>query len=308
MKFNFLERTSPTAKLFFSLGIILISAIFFSLIGFLLALPLFDTTFTALITGIESYQPENIALLKYLQVVQSIGLFIVPPLVLAAFFSGKPLTFLGLKSKTNNYGIMLVILIMVSAIPAINLIAELNSKLDLPGFMKGIEEWMTSKENMAERITKMFLKADTTWGLIINLMVIAVIPAIGEELFFRGLLQRLFIDLARNKHLGIILAALVFSAFHMQFYGFVPRFLLGAMFGYLFLWSGSLWVTIIAHFINNGIAVLFFYFAGKHNLDTELENIGAQEGTTIMAFFSLFTVIVLLWVYKNYTRRSFKEI
>ncbi len=307
MKFNFLEHTSPTAKLFFSLGIIIVSAAFFSFLGFLLALPLFNTTFAELITGIESYQPENVALLKYLQVVQSIGLFIIPPLVLAAFFSASPMSFLGLK-KTNNHGILLVILIMISAIPAINLIAELNSQLDLPGFMKNIEEWMASKEDMAKRITNMFLKADTTWGLIINLIVIAVIPAIGEELFFRGLLQRLFIDLARNKHIGIILAALVFSAFHMQFYGFVPRFLLGVMLGYLYLWSGSLWVTIIAHFVNNGIAVLFFYFTEKHGLNAELEHIGAQEGTTFMAFFSIFTVIVLLWVYKYYTMRSFKEI
>ena len=137
-------------------------------------------------------------------------------------------------------------------------------------------------------------------GLFINLLMIAIIPAIGEEFFFRGLLQRIFSNWVRNTHWGIIISAFLFSAIHMQFYGFFPRFLLGAMFGYLFVWSGSLWLPVLAHFINNSLAVIAYYLVSIRVLDEKVVNIGSSSYFMPITFICLlFTGLGIFQLYKN---------
>ena len=167
--------------------------------------------------------------------------------------------------------------------------------MKLPEFLSGIEEAMKRMEDSAALLTEAFLSTKSISGLMLNLFMIAVIPAIGEELFFRGLLQKFFIDWTKNPLTGILIVSFLFSFFHLQFYGFLPRFYLGVLFGLMYYWSGTIWLPIIAHFINNGAAVLLYFFLGKELVEQNLDNVGTLESNWIIFFISLILVIISLF-------------
>jgi len=129
--------------------------------------------------------------------------------------------------------------------------------------------------------------------------MIALLPAIGEELLFRGVIQRIFIRWTKNSHWGIWIAAILFSALHMQFYGFIPRLLLGALFGYLLVWSGSMWLPIAAHFVNNAVAVIGMYMIDKGTINPEFEEIGSTGDSIYLSVISIAIVALLLWLIKR---------
>jgi len=134
--------------------------------------------------------------------------------------------------------------------------------------------------------------------------MIAILPAIGEELLFRGVLQRIFANWTKNIHLGVWIAAILFSAMHMQFYGFLPRMMLGVLFGYLFVWSGSLLLPILCHFINNGSAVIYAYVAGVDQFLEQEDSLGTAEGETVFTVTSALAIAGLLYfIYKKEKER-----
>ena len=168
----------------------------------------------------------------------------------------------------------MVLLLIVMVNPFINFHGGINSAMHFPEWLSGMEDWMWNAEETAGTLTEAFLKAEGIGGLLFNLFLIAVLPALGEELLFRGLIQRILTDLTKNIHWGIWLSAALFSALHLQFFGFVPRMVLGAMFGYLLVWSGSLWLPILAHFLNNAMAVIALYLIDKGRISPDVENFG----------------------------------
>ncbi len=119
-------------------------------------------------------------------------------------------------------------------------------------------------------------------GFLVNLLMIAILPAIGEEFFFRGILQRLFSEWFKNIHVAIFITAFIFSAIHFQFFGFFPRFLLGLYLGYLFYWSGNLWIPIVVHFINNALVVILAYISANGYADIDYETFGSTNNTLIL--------------------------
>ena len=162
--------------------------------------------------------------------------------------------------------------------------------------MAGIEQWMKETEENAEKFTKAFLKMETTGDLLLNMVMIALIPAIGEELLFRGVLQRLFSEWTKNAHWGVFIAAVLFSAIHIQFYGFLPRMVLGVLFGYLFIWSRSLWLPIFGHFVNNGAAVIFAYLSSKGTIAFDTDTLGTGEQETLLPIASAVIIAGLLFL------------
>ena len=200
--------------------------------------------------------------LKWLQFMQTIGTFLFPPLICAWFWAKRDaFGWLGLSKGADGRAFLLAIGIMLCAIPAINLLADLNSRIELPKSLDFIEQIFKQQEEAAAALTERFLQADSIGGLLINIGLMALLPGLAEELSFRGTLQQV---LGKN-HTAIWVTAFIFSAIHMQFYGFVPRMLMGAMFGYIFVWTGSLWVPIVMHFVNNGLAVLAYYIWGQNS-------------------------------------------
>lgn len=231
-----------------------------------------------LIYGIEITHPYNytrltnneLGALKLIQGFIAFGLFIVPPIIFAKIISFRPAELLGISQKISITSIGLMVLLMLAMMPFLSFSISINQALVLPDFMQGIETWMKASEEQAQQLTTAFLNMNNLTDLLVMLILVAIIPAIGEELLFRGVLQQLFIGWNKKPHFSIWLTAILFSSLHMQFYGFLPRMLLGVVFGYLFFWSKSLWMPILAHLFNNGLVVVLTYFYPQKYLETDL--------------------------------------
>lgn len=177
----------------------------------------------------------------------------------------------------------------------------LNESLNFPDLF-GIEQWMKESEKSATELTEVMLAMPNIGSLLFVLIMIALLPAIGEELLFRGVLQRVIADHTKSIHMGIWISAIMFSAIHLQFYTFLPRVVLGALFGYMFVWSGNIWYPILGHFVNNAAAVIFAYL-GQHNMiSKEVEDIGS--GDNMILYGSLSLVIGILFFYLFYRREA----
>ncbi len=216
--------------------------------------------------------------LKWMQLFSATGMFVCASFVLAYLFSNHVRQFLSLRNPRVEI-IILAALSMLIVIPVINFIGNLNDQIAFPESLKFIEEVLRTKEKkLAELTIQLLTSGNTFGGLVLNLLIMAIIPALGEELLFRGVIQNSIDRNLNNKRLAVWITAFLFSAVHLQFYGFVPRLLLGAYFGYLLIWSKSIWVPIAAHFVNNAIIVLYFFFK-KENTLINLETIGTTNSS-----------------------------
>ena len=239
-----------------------------------------------LLQSLTGWSSADMAYLKTVQALQTVSVFLLPPLLLAYVWSDKPWQWLhlakvrpvdSLVQKKITAVWWLVPISIVSAMPAINLLVYINEQISLPAFLAPMEAWMQQMEENAAVLTERFLQVDNGWGLLLNLFVMALLPALGEELTFRGLLLN-GLNRHQQPHLAIWVVAVLFSAMHMQFYGFIPRMLLGAYFGYLVVWSGSLWLPVLAHLTNNAMAVIGNYVVFKTQSDTQwLESFGTGD-------------------------------
>ena len=187
-------------------------------------------------------------------------------------------------------------LLLLGAIPVINFLVELNLGLSLPDKLAGIEEKIRSSEQDAHEMMDAFFSTTSVLGFITNLFMIAVIPALGEEFLFRGVIQRILTEWFKNHHIAIIVSAILFSIMHFQFLGFLPRMALGILFGYLFVWSRTIWVPVIAHFVNNAMAVVFVYLYSDGVIHYDLDTVGSTAETYLYAGFSALAITVMLTV------------
>lgn len=224
--------------------------------------------------------------LLLLQAMQAIGLFIVPVVAVSWLWSDEPEQWLhltaGRATEANAWRLdgqlaLLSVGIIVTAIPLINCLVAWNRMIRLPESLAGLEQMLQSFEQQAEAMLLAFMtyKNGAWWMLLVNLIVMAILPAIGEELTFRGVLQSLF----RNKHVAVWVTAFVFSFVHFQFYGFVARMVLGAVLGYALVWSGRIGYSMIMHATNNTLSVLLFYLGTYvwHLPQAELDAIGTEQ-------------------------------
>jgi membrane protease YdiL (CAAX protease family) len=294
---------NPLTQFLFLLFSVFVSFFVINLLGALIAIPVFQVSFTKMFEIFEQGDIINhIAFFKYFQILQSFSVFVVPPFIVAWLYSRNSFSFLRLNIPPLLPTYFLLFLLMFFSIPIINHLVEINQNLSFPESLKSVEQWMSQKEENANQIMVEFLKADNISALLLNLFMIAVLPAVGEELLFRGVLQRLIGKWLKNKHVGIFLAAVLFSAMHLQFYGFLPRLALGILFGYLFLWSGTLWLPIMAHFINNATAVIAFYVTRDESFVNKPQAYDYSWGWIVL---SLILVGTVCWfIYYLYRDKS----
>lgn len=239
--------------------------------------------------------PEILPALRLLQVLQALGMLILP----AAMYLWISTSWDNMKqmfAHPKRQPFLISIAFFMVAFPVVNFLAELNSMVEIPTV---IGDWMYSKEEKASTLTSMFLDMPTVWLLLFNLLMIAILPALGEELIFRGILQPAFQKLTGNPHVAIWVTAAIFSAIHLQFFGFVPRMLMGVALGYLFFWSGNLWYPIIAHLTNNGLSVVLAYGIQNGAVNPEIEFAGIDN--LGLAGFSLLFCVMLLYLFKQVT-------
>lgn len=295
---------SPFTHLIISLITVVVSFMITMFAGTLLALFIFDINIFTDMQALDiNNESVNLSVLKFYQSIYSAGMFIVPPFIIAFLVSKKVRKYLYLAEGTDILKVLLATFIIIFSLPMINWLAQINSHLSLPEFMSGVETWMKNSEEQAKVVTEKFLVMNSTSDLMINLLVIAVIPALGEELLFRGVLQGIFGRLTKNIHWGIVITAFLFAALHMQFFGLLPRMVMGILFGYLLIWSRSLWVPIIAHLANNGMAVISKYYIDKGNLPQEVETIGANESYWFLGIVSTIIVVLLLALFRAICKR-----
>jgi len=295
---RFLARQTPFVRLLILILLVLFSTMITFFVGMLIAVLFFGADVSGMLTqaaGMEN--PDDIALLKYFQIVSQVGMFIIPSVLFALLITHKTLTYLWLNKIPGLLTVSCTILLIFTILPGINWLIGINETLSLPDWMQGIENWMRESEENAARLTEAFLQTTTLEGLLLNLFMVALLASLGEELLFRGVLLRLFNDLLKNVHVAVWLSAILFSMFHLQFFGFLPRLALGVIFGYLLVWSGSLWVPVIAHFINNGAAVLVYYFYNLGSTDTTAENFGNVENNLLFVLSLLVSAALMIIVY-----------
>jgi membrane protease YdiL (CAAX protease family) len=308
-KLTFLEGYKPWGKILMLMLLVLVCSLFLTLFGMLIAVPFFGK---GIIDGSialgDMSDPAVVSRLKYLQFITEIATFVVPAFLFVLFVSRDKSGYLGLRQRAPLPSVLIGIIIMLIALPLINWLSDLNMRMQLPASLAGVERWMMESETARSRMTDAFLLSPSVSSFVVNIFLIALIPALGEELIFRGLLQRLFREWTHNIHFAIFLSAFLFSAMHMQFYGFLPRFLMGALFGYLFYWSGSLWVPVLAHFVNNMAAVTVAFLSTGPLKGVDYNTFGSTENPLIIGLSTLLVVLSLFIVWRKRNPMSDNQI
>lgn len=200
----------------------------------------------------------------------------------------------------------MVVLIEIAFMGFNGWLQELNQAFSFPESLKGLEAVLKGMEDKLAETTKFFTNFTSFWQFLLAFLVIAVIAGIGEELIFRGLIMRKLLLGTGNPHIAIWVSAFIFAAIHFQFYGILPRMMLGVLFGYFYLWTGNIRVPIFAHIFNNGLAVTIMYLHNIGIVKTDLESM--DNVPMVIVGFSLIATIGLMFLLKNYTLQKREEI
>jgi len=308
MKKAWLSHLTPLTKIIFVLMLIIVGLIVAVLGGLLLTMIQYHSDMTkAILLLSDVNDPSSVLLLKELQILQSIFLFIIPAVIAGYLFERSSLGYFGMKKIPSGSVLMMIFLITIVSLPLINGMVSLNEMMKLPAAFRGMEQWMKETEDLAAKLTEKFLDVHSMGGFAVNMLMIAVIPAIGEEMLFRGLFQRLFGEWFKNIHIAILLAAFLFSAVHLQFYGLLPRMMLGIMFGYLYFWTGTLWAPVFAHFLNNGAAVLVSYLSNTGVIHADYEKFGSTDNVFLITGSVLLTGMLLYGIFMVSRRKIMKN-
>ena len=258
-------------------------------------------------------QPLSVSSLKWVQFFQSAAMFLLPPLCMAYLWSDRPLEWLkvmGERSKVKGE-VWWSVALMLVALPAINMFSHWNQQMVFPAFLEPLEQWMKASEESAKVLTEQFMSTTTFGGLIVNIFLMALLPAVAEELTFRGVLMNLFeVRGERRKakgarvHMAIWCTAILFSAIHLQFYGFVPRMLMGALFGDMLVWTGSLWIPILMHFTNNAAAVVLYFVSLRAGWDMDMVDAIGTGDTLWLGIVSIVLTLAGIYAFRRSTTMS----
>ena len=275
------------------------------LIGFMVATPFYEGSLIELAKNVQdpiSHPEIRLPVLIMQGCATFIGLILIPVLYVWAIEKRNALVWIAGKSTS-------IIIVAVTGVIVITFMAfnsvfiEWNANFTFPDFLKEFGDWARARETQAEEFTKFFTNFQSTGDFLIGFFVIAFLPAIGEELVFRGMLQPELYRASGNHHVAIWVSAIIFSAFHMQFFGFVPRVFLGALFGYLYFWSGNFLIPMIAHFVNNGFLVSIMYL---HQIGVVTTDIDSPEAAPlpVVAGFTLVFAVLIVYFKKYHTTHS----
>lgn len=276
-------------------------------LGLILVLAYLALCFVLIIA--ENSQPvqiptdaKAISFLKAAQVITSTLLFIVPVTIFCRFMRPERNAFLQMNNMPHFYFLITAAACIFFALPAVAGLEEWNLKIHFPSSFNYLEKWMHQKEADAEKVYLAFFEDKSIQGLLINILVMGLVAALSEELFFRGLLQQMFIKNKINVHIAIALTAVLFSAFHLQFFGFLPRLFLGMVLGYLYYITQNLWVSIAAHFFNNTFAIVSVHMFSEEIAPAAQQ---APEQNIGIAFVLLSVVMVAgqLWFLQRFVNR-----
>lgn len=240
--------------------------------------------------------------LRVAQICSQVAGFVMPPLFYAVLVKPEPLGYLGFRKMP--VWALLGIVAMFTALPFNNLLTEWNEGFTLPETMAGLEEYFRKAQDMADDLMTKFLEVGSIGGLIANILMIAALAAIGEELLFRSVIQPFMIRICRNAFVGILVTSVLFSAMHFEFYGFIPRIVLGIILGYMFYLTGSIWSSMLMHFVNNATIVMLYYLNFNSIIAVDVEKFGSSDNVFVIAGSLLVTVAIFVVCHRLRKRDS----
>lgn len=205
---------------------------------------------------------------------QNVLVFIIPAMLVVLQSCPKPWHVMGLDLAPDWRALLLVAVAYVVSIPVLNYTVHLNEAMHLPSSLSWLEQMMRASEDAAQAVTRQLLENSTLPAMLLAVFAVGVMAGVGEEFFFRGAMLGMWRQNGAREHLSVWVVAIVFSAIHLQFYGFVPRMLIGVWLGYLFVWTRSLWVPIAAHALNNSMVVIFSWLTDTHRMTLDIDHVG----------------------------------
>lgn len=238
------------------------------------------STITSVVVTLAGSGLTELSILRISQISSQILTFILPPIAYAFLTKENPVVALGF-NRLKIHWLLLGLCMIYAIMPLNSVFAEWNANIKLPESMSTLEEIMKNLQEKATEIMEKMVNVDNIGGLIINLIMIAGLAAFGEELLFRSIIQTSLIKICRNTHIGIILASIIFSFIHFEFYGFLPRLVLGLLLGYMFYYSKNIWIPMAMHFANNGTIVFLYYLNNKGVTNINIDTFG-QTNTPIL--------------------------
>lgn len=265
-----------------------------------------SSAFAAMLNMSTNMPESTLNSLKIMQMGSSVFGFLLPAIFFAKVIVRQPKTYLKANWRFPLILLLLVFFIMLVSSPLMEMLINLNQKMVFPQFLKGLERWMRHLEDDAGQQTEVLLQMKSPASFIVNLLMIAILPAVSEEFIFRGCFQQIFTGWTRNMHWGIWLAATLFSAIHFQFFGFLPRLLLGVFFGYFAAWSGSIWPAVLGHFLNNGTALVVSYLYQLKMIKTNPDEQHLFDWKSYA--FSLILTLVLFLAYQKLSQPKLKDL
>ncbi|HPD65231.1 MAG TPA: CPBP family glutamic-type intramembrane protease [Bacteroidia bacterium] len=275
-------------------------------LGCLMFFTILSSLLMIIFSGTSPDEQQPVWVLKMMQVVLMAGIFGG-----SSWLAGKMLHFKYLKVYGISYSppvadYFFSLMLFVILIPFLQWTIAINEQMTLPDWLSSVENWMRSMEEQLARQTESFLKMNNFSDLLINMLIIAIVPAFFEELFFRGLIQSFLLEWFRKPWVAILLTSLFFSGVHLQFYGFLPRFILGLVLGYLFYYSGSLWLSVFFHFTNNALSIVFSYLEQHHFISNKFEE--QMSSSYLLVIISLAVVAaVMIYFAVYYDKRRDKS-
>ena len=244
--------------------------------------------------------------LRLATIINDMVMFVIPPILCALLYTSHPKEYLRIDSMPQTPAVLIAVGIMICSIPMMNMIIEWNESLTLPHSLADIETWMRSAEERAGDTVNILMGGKTAGSLIMSILIVGILAGFSEELFFRGGIQRLLVSGGINPHVAIWLTAFIFSAIHLQFFGFFPRLLLGAFFGYLLYWTNNLWIPVICHVLNNSIVATVTWMSARGSAASEnFNDIGTLDSThqLLWVTISIIMTFMLLMIMKVRSQR-----
>jgi membrane protease YdiL (CAAX protease family) len=290
MKFPLIKKTTVFERAFILIALVVFGMIIGSVLG--LAFPL-----------ISGCNPTDLNSLRFIQISSQIFTFVLPPFIYVILTKEKPIESLGIK-KTSLLWILIGLALMYAIMPLNSIFTEWNAGLKFPESLKGLEEILKSTQEAATKLMEKMVNVNTIGGLLLNLFMIAGLAALGEELLFRSIIQTSLIKICKNVHIGIIIASAIFSFIHFEFYGFIPRLVLGLLLGYMYYYSRSIWVPMAMHFANNGTIVFLYYLNNIDAINIDVENFGKTN--IIVTLLSIVVTIALFWLAAHFHNKDIK--
>ena len=276
MKFPLIKNATFGTKLLTFMLLLIFGLVFSVVLG----------VFVTALSGTDITDVKN---LQTTQIISQVVGFMLPAVLYAMMVQERPFNYLGFK-KIPAWS-LLGVLAMFTVIPFLSWVTDWNDSIVFPESMRDIEEQLRDIQAKSEEIIKLFIKEGSLFS---SLLIIAALAAISEELLFRSVIQKALIRLTGKPHPVIILTALIFSAFHGDFFGFFPRFFLGLMLGYMFWMSGSIFPSMLMHFVNNAAIVMLYYLNTRNIIDIDVEHFGSTDNVLVIALSLIVTVAIFI--------------